>query len=305
MAKKKEILVHVDLETLSETVNKKPEKKISVTDEEISIGELLRRTRERKRYHISTISKKLRIKPLYLEALENGHYYVFPGLVYGIGFLRSYAEFLDLDVKEIMEKFHNETSNLKSQPLDMPIPETRNILPSKRTVIKSVLFLVIVYLVWYIAVALMQPTIIEPITIVEPVIAVVEEPVAPTTPVVEEKSIKPAAKDAKEIKEPVKEQPAKDRKPTVYGLPKPAEISFTATEEVWVEVADSDSVVLSTVMYAGDTYNPPKDSSDLTLKTGNAGGLEVSIDGEKSKPLGKKGAVKSGVVLTKKSLKKL
>lgn len=298
--KKKETLVHLDLESLSEEV-KEPVSKKQTEEEDKTLGELLRQTREKKRYHLQTIAKRLRIKPIYLEALEKGHYYAFPGLVYGIGFLRSYAQFLGLDVKDVMERFHAETSGIKSQPLEMPIPENRNILPSAKTVVKSVLFLIVVYLLWYIANSFLQPTI--------------QKPVLPSKVVVEEQIEQPVA--VSEIEEVVSEpekQPVVSlntvettRTPVVYGLKQPAVISFVATDETWVEVTDTDAerVVLSKVLYAGDSYNPPALSDDYVLKTGNAGGLDVYINGQKVKTLGKAGELKSGIVLTKKALRKL
>ena len=295
--KKKENLVHLDLESLSEEV-KEPVSKKQTKEEDKTLGELLRQTREKKRYHLQTIAKRLRIKPIYLEALEKGHYYAFPGLVYGVGFLRSYAQFLGLDVKDVMERFHAETSSIKAQPLEMPIPENRNILPSTKTVIKSVLFLIIVYLLWYIVDSFLQPTIQKPLPKVS---AVIEEKIKTEQPVVESVIAEPVVE---KNEAPVVEAP---RSVSVYGLKEPAIISFIATDETWVEVTDTDTerIVLSKVLYAGDSYNPPVDSDEYILKTGNAGGLDVYINGQKIKTLGKTGELKSGIVLTKKALRKL
>ncbi len=306
--KKKESLVHVDLETLSEEVkDKKASKRADEADK--TLGELLRQTRERKRYHLETIAKRLKIKPIYLEALEKGHYYAFPGLVYGIGFLRSYAQFLGLDVKDVMDRFHAETSGIKSQPLEMPIPENKNILPSGKTIVKSLLFIIIIYLIWYIANSFLQPTvqpvkpILQPVVTTEPLVEesvvpekVVEKPVVSMPLVVVKKE--PVKK--KEVVEPV-------RQPVVHGLEKPAVISFIATDKTWIEVTDTDSnqVVLSQILYAGDSYNPPEDSKNYVLKTDNAGGVDAYINNRKIVTLGKKGELKSDIAITKKALRKL
>lgn len=296
--KKKENLVHLDLETLSEEV-KEPTSIKKENDENQTVGGLLRQTREKKRYHLTTIAKKLRIKPMYLEALENGHYHAFPGLVYGIGFLRSYAQFLGLDVKEVIDQFHAETSGIKSQPLEMPIPENRNILPSTKTIIKSLLFLIVVYLLWYIVNSFMQPA--QPTTSVLPSV-IAEQTIEETTPV--EPAVTPPVQET--VKAEKKQEEPTPRQPIVYGLKEPAIISFVATEETWVEVTDTknNTVVLSKVLYAGDSYNAPKDSDDYVLKAGNAGGLDAYVKGKKINALGKKGALKS-VALTKKAVRKL
>ena len=49
--------------------------------EDLSLGELLQQARKRKRMRLPSISKKLCIKEVYLDALERGHYYAFPALV--------------------------------------------------------------------------------------------------------------------------------------------------------------------------------------------------------------------------------
>lgn len=307
MARKKETtLVHLDLESLSEEVKESFSKK--QTEENKTLGELLRQTREKKRYHLQTIAKRLRIKPIYLEALEKGHYYAFPGLVYGIGFLRSYAQFLGLDVKDVMDRFHAETSGIKSQPLEMPIPENRNILPSAKTVVKSVLFLIVVYLLWCIASSFLQPSIQKPLPKLE---NMVEETVELSQPiVVQEQELETEKKEVEKTPAPnvqvVQEQP-EPRSAVVYGLKEPAIISLVATGETWVEVINQDTkeVVLSQVLYAGDSYNPPKNSDDYVLQTKNAGALEAYINGQKVKALGKTGEEKFGIVLKKKVLRKL
>lgn len=297
--KKKENLVHLDLETLAEEVNDKPAKSAAEQADK-TLGDLLRETREKRRYHVATVSKKLKIKPVYIEALEKGHYYVFPGLVYGIGFLRSYAQFLGLDVKEVMERFHNETNGIKSQPMDMPIPENRNLLPSGKTVLKSTLLLIVVYLLWYIVHSFMTPTLpgAPVVTPTQPENASVETPIAGEENVmapVEE--VKPA--------EPVQEEPA-PRTPKTYGAKERGQLSLAANAEVWIEITDADDVVvLSQTLYPGDVYNVPENGSDLRLKTGNAGGLDVLLWGDKWKVLGKSGEVLSDIKLTKRVLKKL
>jgi len=49
-------------------------------------------------------------------------------------------------------------------------------------------------------------------------------------------------------------------------------------------------------MRPGDVYRVP-DKQDLTLLAGNAGGLEVSVDGRPLPPLGPEGAVRRDISL--------
>lgn len=154
--KKKESLVHLDLEKVSQEVDSKKNTKV-IAEEDTSLGGILKKAREKKKMSIAQISKKLCIKEIYLEALENGQYYVFPGLAYGVGFLRTYALFLGLDANEMIEKFNAQTSSIKVEPIEMPIQARTNLMPSFKMIIKGLALLLIVYLVWYIIVSLSKP----------------------------------------------------------------------------------------------------------------------------------------------------
>ena len=89
--KKKETLVHFDIDTLSKQTEQKN------VAHAVSLGETLQLKREKKKLSLEDVSRRLRIKEVYLKALEDGHYYAFPSRVYGIGFLRTYSKFLGLD----------------------------------------------------------------------------------------------------------------------------------------------------------------------------------------------------------------
>ena len=89
----------------------------------------------------------------------------------------------------------------------------------------------------------------------------------------------------------------------VYGSTEDeARVWLIANDETWVEIIDVDTVVLSRVLKKGDRYYAPE-SDDLLMKTGNAGGLDIYIDGVLYPALGKKGAVYSGVSLSPDELK--
>ena len=57
-----------------------------------------------------------------------------------------------------------------------------------------------------------------------------------------------------------------------------------------------DGLLVTRLLRAGDTYVVP-DQPGLTLLTGNAGALEILVDGEAVEPIGEEGAVRRNVVL--------
>ncbi|MFO1128969.1 MAG: DUF4115 domain-containing protein [Rhodospirillales bacterium] len=81
-------------------------------------------------------------------------------------------------------------------------------------------------------------------------------------------------------------------------------IALRASGDTWVEIRDpaTRAVVFSRLMHAGDTFAVP-DGSALVLRTGNAGGLEVFIDGASAGQLGKTGVVRRNVALDVESLR--
>lgn len=89
-----------------------------------------------------------------------------------------------------------------------------------------------------------------------------------------------------------------NHEPRVYGEEAAgARIVLKATQDAWVQVRDRQGTLLLTrVLRVGDSYRVPN-QTDLTLLTGNAGGLEISVDGRTVAPLGPVGAVRRNIPL--------
>ncbi len=76
-----------------------------------------------------------------------------------------------------------------------------------------------------------------------------------------------------------------------------ARIVLRATADSWVQVRNARSDLLFTqVLRAGDSYRVPNEAG-LTLLTGNAGGLQVLVDGQAAPSLGPNGAVRRDIPL--------
>ncbi len=84
---------------------------------EKSLGERLKSAREAKKLSISDVHKETNISPMYVEALEEEKFSVFPGETYLIGFLRSYAEFLKLDSEAILSAYRGHVISESETPL--------------------------------------------------------------------------------------------------------------------------------------------------------------------------------------------
>src|SRR5258708_6772467 len=84
-----------------------------------TIGELLRQTREQYDTSIEQIGAALRIRPVFLQAIEDNQYDRLPGPVYAVGFVRTYADYLGLDGAAIAHRFKSEAAG-RSAPRPEP-----------------------------------------------------------------------------------------------------------------------------------------------------------------------------------------
>jgi cytoskeleton protein RodZ len=83
----------------------------------------------------------------------------------------------------------------------------------------------------------------------------------------------------------------------------PVRIVIKSKGDSWVQVRDADNQpVMTRVLRAGDTYRVPN-RQGLVLMTGNAGALEVSVDGQAAPALGPIGMVRRAVPLDAERLK--
>ena len=73
----------------------------------VSYGESLREEREKKGLDLYKVSRDISIDIRYLEGLENEDTSEFPGEAYFIGFLRTYANYLELDTEYLIKLYHN------------------------------------------------------------------------------------------------------------------------------------------------------------------------------------------------------
>jgi cytoskeleton protein RodZ len=84
----------------------------------------------------------------------------------------------------------------------------------------------------------------------------------------------------------------------VYGdVNTDARVILRATADCWIEIKDGDgSEVFTRLLREGEIYKVPN-RGDLMLRMGNAGGLEVIVDGAAMPPLGGDGEVMRNVSL--------
>lgn len=79
-----------------------------------TIGLILRQQRESKKLNLEEIAGELKIRPQYLQALENDQFDLLPGKLYRRSFLKAYAGFLNLNQDRILEMLDQYESSKES-----------------------------------------------------------------------------------------------------------------------------------------------------------------------------------------------
>ena len=80
------------------------------------IGEKIALERKKKRRKVQGISKKLNINVDFLDLIEKGNFLKIPKHVPRLGFVKSYAKFLEVDISgELSEISLSDTTSLKSE----------------------------------------------------------------------------------------------------------------------------------------------------------------------------------------------
>ncbi len=87
----------------------------NIQDDSLSPGELLRRHRQKKKLSLTQVSKEVGIKESYLEAIEADKIDMLPRGVYVKSFISRYAEFLELDTKDIFPSVKIKTQDKPKQ----------------------------------------------------------------------------------------------------------------------------------------------------------------------------------------------
>lgn len=72
------------------------------------IGETLRSARGREKVGIKEVEKVTKIRAKYIQALEDEDFGAIPGATYVKAFLRTYAEYLDLDANALLQQYQEE-----------------------------------------------------------------------------------------------------------------------------------------------------------------------------------------------------
>jgi len=114
------------------------------------VGSLLKATRNGLGQTVEDVCQILRIRKIYIEAIENSDYSLLPNGPYGLGFVKAYAEHLGLDGAEIARRYREESNApaVRSE-LSFPKPVQESRVPGGAVLLIAVMLGLGAYGGWY------------------------------------------------------------------------------------------------------------------------------------------------------------
>jgi hypothetical protein len=109
------------------------------------IGSSLRQARQQRGLDVADVERATRIRAKYLAALEEERFDVLPGPAYVRGFLRTYAEELELDANLLVDEYNEQHAPPEDdlpplQPASLASPAARVVRPAAALVVGIVVF---------------------------------------------------------------------------------------------------------------------------------------------------------------------
>ncbi len=316
---------------------------IDTTDGYEHIGLVFKSSRETRKLKLPEVSKELMIRRFYLQAIEEGRFSELPAQVYATGFIKNYAGFLGIDPKEAVRRFMKEaygSSNDNQTELHFPDPIDTNILPDRKAIWGAAAAVLIIISSLFIFTGGSDEAPLETNQATAEVSETTETEVSEdaiaqetntadnlaedTTQIVVTTNGETTTNTIEETVTEIQEEVVETiEEPAVEAAPAPVQaasepetrnefvnksrintrVMVEALEPSWVEIkAGNGDIYLSRVLKKGQKYNVPQEPG-MQLTTGNAGGVQVYVDGSPLPLLGAKGTVIRNVSLSANQLR--
>lgn len=280
-----------------------------------TVGQKLKSARLENKLTLDQVSKQLCITKTTLNRIESETETLSCDDVYLIGFIRSYAVFLNLDANELVEEFKEggQSTAQGNKNLNFPAPMPQESVPKTRILLGSAALAIILGFAVH---QYTKPDSDAPIVAqsqpeaVAEIIPVPEEEVISIEPVVVGEETKDPSEDSattltmKEETQAVEAAPklTAETSTTPTGPLSEKQVLMKVSEDSWIEVRNlMGDVVISKVFHPGDSQVFTV-HDDLILHTGNAGGITLTVGEYTTPPLGDSGQVINNLSLQSEKL---
>jgi cytoskeletal protein RodZ len=251
-------------------------------------GNILRTEREKQKKSLKDVTKKLKINPDYLQAIEDDNYTLLPAEVFTKAYIRFYAEELGLEAAYVVDLFISSREESTDKSIDRPkkkisleplkklrlpriplsLPQIKLRLPSlpwKPVLIISATILLLT------AVLYLKPD--------------KQKPAGQPALQAEKKEQKKEKEKEKEKTQKIKEEPIIEEKDSDE-----LHLKIIADEITWVSVSIDGGTPGELLLRAGESKTI-KAADSFALKIGNAGGTRLVFEGKDMGMLGPHGKV--------------
>ncbi|MFH1241129.1 MAG: RodZ domain-containing protein [Pseudomonadota bacterium] len=272
----------------------------------VGIGSILRKERERRGFTYSQVFKITRLRPYILEALEHEDWESLPSPGFVTGFVRSYARALGLDEDEIVEGYRRTivTEDTVLRPPAVP-PERWKKLLLPISLVFVLVAGVSAYFIWREHPALEKAPVSTEMTSpiasmadekqdkgqnsnqIEQVVRAREEQSSPALESVPADGGEDVPSDnSKEVSGPDRSQTKTTGSEKSRGLV----LRAVVKERTWVRIFVDDKDPKEYIFQPGSEPEWTAEKG-FELLIGNAGGIELELNGERVEGLGKRGQV--------------
>ncbi len=251
-------------------------------DIDLTLFELLKKTRENQKLTLKEISQKSRISIKYLEALELGNYKEIPS-IYDKLFFQTYLSFLNIENKDkILDEYNviRGEGQLPEKFTDIEIKNDGNFFNHIKKIYFILPALVLIIIVIILAMYTKQDD---------------DQGMLP----VKELTVKDVVEEInkKELEEIVAAQSIKD---SLAGKEK-VSVDIFALEKTWIRVIKDHKDTTEYMLILNDKIVISADSV-LTFLIGNANGLKMTVNGKDEGKIGNKGEIITFMKVTPKGI---
>lgn len=239
-----------------------------VDDKNESFGEFLKREREYRHITLDEISNATKIRKYYLDAIERDEYNLLPGESYLKGFVRSYAKYIGIDPDDAILRLESYLKQYETKKTPVPAKQPLMMKTGRIYFIVAIAGLIII---------LALVGIIKKNKKIETINEVKK------TEIVQTKKQPPIAQTEESTLTPEKEKKEQ------------LQIKVRAKEKTWVMVKRDNEKPFDVILWEGDVANWFAEER-ISLRIGNAQGVEITFNGIPLKNLGAKGEV-VGIIL--------
>jgi len=274
------------------------------------IGNHLKEARIKKKINLNTISRELKISENILKEIESDIFPDYIDTVFLIGHIRSYAIFLDLDEKLIIENFKIQISfdkNILSREIQKPIKSFNMFSFSKTISFASIILITTSFYYLFIKTNDLQPKYAMTPDILENLESIIEE--VDMNAYLDKQLLKDISKnESNKALEALEILDSKDQIITSSSAIASANISeienlnngiitLKFLNPTWIQLRDiKDKIIISELMEINDEYSF-NFSDNFNLTAGNAGNILILFDGVVKGKAGKLGEVIESLII--------